>query len=98
MKTQVNKQIKEPDAQTIIDEVTAEQDAKFDFSSVPVDAEADDKVLVKDCKEKKGMSSGVKKIGAKPIILDDNPVSILSYAEEHPETFKDICDSMEDEK
>ena len=34
----------------------------------------------------------------KVIILDDNELSILSYAEEFPENWKKICDSLEKKK
>lgn len=30
----------------------------------------------------------------KVIILDDNALSILSYAEEFPEKWKEICDTL----
>ena len=32
----------------------------------------------------------------KVIILDNNELSILSYAEEYPENWKRICEALED--
>jgi len=32
------------------------------------------------------------------VILDDNPLSIVSYAEEYPENFKEICKALEKSK
>ena len=34
----------------------------------------------------------------KVIILDDNALSIMSYAEEYPENWKKICESLDKEK
>ncbi|MHA1302341.1 MAG: hypothetical protein ACTSPI_01380 [Candidatus Heimdallarchaeaceae archaeon] len=34
----------------------------------------------------------------KVIILDDNELSILSYAEEFPENWKRICEALDKEK
>jgi len=33
----------------------------------------------------------------KPIILDNNPLSLSCYAEEFPENFKEICDDLDKE-
>lgn len=33
----------------------------------------------------------------KVIILDDNPLSIRSYAEEYPENWKKICEALDSE-
>ena len=38
-----------------------------------------------------------KEVEVKPIILDDNALSILSYAEEFPENWKKICESSKKE-
>ena len=51
--------------------------------------------IIKEVKKKK-----VKPIEEKPkpIILDDNPLSIASYAEEFPENFEEISKVTEDEQ
>jgi len=36
------------------------------------------------------------KFGVKPIILDDNALSIMKYAEEFPENWKKICEALEE--
>ena len=37
-------------------------------------------------------------LGVKPIILDDNEISIMRYAEEFPENWEKICESLENHK
>lgn len=59
-------------------------------------------------KERKGMSTMATNIGKyvkeekkkkpKAIILDDNIISIMHYAEEFPENWKKICNSLEELK
>ena len=42
-----------------------------------------------------GTDWGVYEEKPKVIILDDNEISIMKYAEEYPENWKEICDSLE---
>ena len=32
------------------------------------------------------------------VILDDNPISVMGYAEEYPENWKKICEALDNEK
>ena len=46
-------------------------------------------------KLKKLISDAVDNKSVKPIILDDNVLSIMKYAEEYPENWKKICESID---